>query len=157
MATLMAQRGMRAAPSILEGKFGFDSAFCGEKYDPWPLTTDFGSSYEIENSFIKPFPACAFAQTTAQAAMRLASANTINPDDIKRVKIGVYSMAKYWPGVDNPGSFKDIIQAKMSHQFMVAVALIEREISVRTVKRFRDPRLLQVAEKGNVEIDLGIE
>jgi len=70
----------------------------------------------------KPAPACNFAQTAAQAALR-AARELATSEDIATVSIRVPDAAARYPGCDSKGPFHNALQAKMSIPFSVAAVL----------------------------------
>jgi len=59
----------------------------------------------------KPAPACNFAQTAAQAALR-AARELEKSEDIETVLIRVPEAAARYPGCDSKGPFQNALQAR---------------------------------------------
>jgi len=61
-----------------------------------------------------------------------------------------------YPGCDYSGPFEHILQAKMSIQYNVAAALIERSVSERNFLRLADPVLARLLSITTLEVDDGM-
>jgi 2-methylcitrate dehydratase PrpD len=92
VAADMARLGLTGPPTVLEGRFGFFHAFCGDRFDAETVvattTKDLGEHWELSRLFIKPYPCNHFTHTGVDAAMRLR-ARGIDPDRIVRIRLGV--------------------------------------------------------------------
>ena len=73
-----------------------------------------GRQPEILAVFNKPVPACNFAQTAGQTALRVARETRRRPKTSPTVSIGVPEAAARYPGCDSKGPFHNALQAKMS-------------------------------------------
>lgn len=99
----LAEAGARASETILEGEAGLFAAF---RRQPAPAEIKLfsGAEPEIMAVYNKPAPACNFAQTAAQTALRVAR-ELGSPDDIATVSIRVPEAAARYPGLRLQGSF----------------------------------------------------
>ncbi len=152
MAAMLAGRGIKAAPTILEGRFGLGRALNQRDLDWTPAVAE-RPGYMIDDSFIKRFPGCGHVLATAQAAASVVKRQKIAPREVGTVTVGVSKGGKQFPGVDNAGPYSGTISAMMSHQFMVASTLVHGEVSVRTVKMFDHPEVADLARRVFVEVD----
>ena len=116
----------------------------------------FEGSPEILSVYHKPVPACNFAQTACQAALRIAREHQVAPERIERITIRVPRAGALYPGCDYSGPFEHILQAKMSIQYNVAAALIERSVSERNFLRLADPVLARLLSITTLEVDDGM-
>ncbi|MFJ8927472.1 MmgE/PrpD family protein [Streptomyces sp. NPDC102364] len=92
VAADMARLGLTGPPTVLEGRFGFFQAFCGERFDEATVTaaiTDgLGERWELSRLFIKPYPCNHFTHAGVDAAMRLRRRG-VDPARIDRLTLGV--------------------------------------------------------------------
>jgi 2-methylcitrate dehydratase PrpD len=144
-AAIMANNGIAAANTILEGRFGMAMAFLNEACDWSGIGED--RDYIMDDTFIKVYPGCGHVLSTAQAAVALTKKYKIDPKDIKSVRVGVRSGSKFFPGCDNDGPFNGTISAMMSQQFAVSSALTKGEVSIDLVKKFDDRDINAMAKK----------
>lgn len=90
VAAQAARAGVTGPPSVLEGRFGFFQAYCGDTYDQSALLDDLGSTWQFGDCFVKPYPTNVFTHTGIDAALALR-ADGIRAEDIASVQIGVPS------------------------------------------------------------------
>ncbi|WP_249133590.1 hypothetical protein [Bradyrhizobium sp. AUGA SZCCT0182] len=98
----------------------------------------------------KPAPACNFAQTAAQAALR-AARELGSSDDVATVAIRVPEAAARYPGCDSKGPFHNALQAKMSISFSVAAVLARGALEEENYADINDPRILRVVERTELQ------
>jgi 2-methylcitrate dehydratase PrpD len=73
---------------VLEGRFGFFQAYCGETYDEHALLADLGTRWELDACFLKPYPTNVFTHTGIDAAVALRHRG-VRPEDVESVQIAV--------------------------------------------------------------------
>jgi 2-methylcitrate dehydratase PrpD len=92
VAADMARLGLTGPPTVLEGRFGFFQAFCGDRFDAHAVvaatTEGLGEHWELSRLFIKPYPCNHFTHAGVDAAMRLR-ARGVDPQRIARLTLGV--------------------------------------------------------------------
>ncbi|MET8784712.1 MmgE/PrpD family protein [Streptomyces sp. NPDC004589] len=92
VAADMARLGLTGPPTVLEGRFGFFQAFCGDRFDAKTVvaatTEGLGERWELSRLFIKPYPCNHFTHAGVDAAMRLRDRG-VEPDRIVRLTLGV--------------------------------------------------------------------
>jgi 2-methylcitrate dehydratase PrpD len=116
----LAEAGAFASETILEGEAGLFAAF-GRRAAPDRIPL-FEGQAEIMAVYNKPAPACNFAQTASQAALR-AAAELGSAGEIAAISIRVPDAAARYPGCDSKGPYRNALQAKMSIPFSVAATL----------------------------------
>lgn len=137
----LARGGAQASASIIEGEAGFFQAYARA-----PLHTDIvlfaDGQTEIEQVFNKPAPACNFAQTPCQAALR--AERQAGERRIEAVRIDTTQAAVRYPGCDATGPFEHALQAKMSIPFGVAATLAHGAIGEDNYRRLDDPAIARL-------------
>jgi 2-methylcitrate dehydratase PrpD len=91
----------------------------------------------------KPAPACNFAQTASQAALR-AAAELGRSDDIAAISIRAPEAAVRYPGCDSKGPYRNALQAKMSIPFSVAATLLRGAIEEDNYAEIDHPEILRL-------------
>jgi hypothetical protein len=129
----LAEAGARASETILEGEAGLFAAFRRQPA-PTEIRLFRGAEPEIMAVYNKPAPACNFAQTAAQTALRVAR-ELGTSEDIATVSIRVPEAAARYPGCDSKGPFHNALQAKMSIPFSVACLYSRAVRSKKTTTR----------------------
>jgi 2-methylcitrate dehydratase PrpD len=98
-AASFAGHGGTGPRTVLEGRFGFFPAFCGERWRPAELTAGLGSRWETPGIFFKPYPCNHFTHAVADAALALR-ARGVRPEDVAHARIG--TAAASWRTIGDP-------------------------------------------------------
>jgi 2-methylcitrate dehydratase PrpD len=138
----LAQAGAQASPSILEGEAGFFQAYARAPM-PGPITLFAQGQAEILEVFNKPAPACNFAQSPCQAALRALRAMP-QGRRIAAVRVETTHAALAYPGCSAKGPFEHALQAKMSIAFSVAAVLARGAIEEDNYRRLDDAGIGQM-------------
>jgi 2-methylcitrate dehydratase PrpD len=141
----LAEAGARASETILEGEAGLFAAFRRQPA-PGEIKLFAGAEPEIMAVYNKPAPACNFAQTAAQTALR-AARELGSSEDIAAISIRVPEAAARYPGCDSKGPFHTALQAKMSIPFSVAAVLARGALEEENYADIGDIRILGLVER----------
>ncbi len=125
-AARLAELGAEASESALDGEAGLFAAF--RRDGMRPVIRFFDGAPEIMAVYNKPVPACNFAQTACQLALRLSREHGVRAGEIQGIQIRVPRAAARYPGCDSTGPFSKLLQAKMSIPFGVAATLLRGTI-----------------------------
>ena len=151
-AAMLGKRGINAAKRILEGRAGLWEAY-GKQEAAARIVAGFGDSYAISRVYFKPIPADACTATPNRLALKMATDQEIDPEEIDRIEIRIFRLAKDYPGVDYRGPFTSMTQAKMSVQYGVAAVLVFQELKQRIYDRFDHPQVERIASKTTIVAD----
>ena len=147
----LAEAGACASETILEGEAGLFAAF-RRQAAPAGIRLFSGPAPEIMAVYNKPAPACNFAQTAAQAALRVArELETV--EEIEAVSILVPEAAAHYPGCDSRGPYRNALQAKMSIPFSVAAVLARGALEEGNYAEIDDPKILRLVERTDLQRD----
>jgi 2-methylcitrate dehydratase PrpD len=147
----LAEAGAFASETILEGEAGLFAAF-GRRAAPDHIAL-FEGRPEIMAVYNKPAPACNFAQTASQAALR-AVAELGDADDIEAISIRVPEAAVRYPGCDSKGPYHNALQAKMSIPFSVAATLKRGAIEEKNYAEIDQPDILRLVGLTELQSDV---
>ena len=150
-AARLAEFGAFASPSALDGQAGLFAAL--RKPSAGAKVKLFAGPAEILSVYHKPVPACNFAQTPCQAALKLAREQKFAIARIASIVVRVPRAGAAYPGCDFAGPYAHILQAKMSIQYNVAAALLRGEISEQNFTLLNDPELHHLIGLIKLEID----
>jgi 2-methylcitrate dehydratase PrpD len=150
MAVLLARRGFNADPLALEGPLGFANLFAGSgRHDLGKLLSQWTDPLEVMSpgSTLKFYPAGGPTNTGIDAVLDIVKHEAIRPEDVAEI---VWAGPKRW--VDKTVFRTDpqrAIEGKTSLLFCLAVALVDREVTLRqfTDEKIRDPRIRAVMAK----------
>ena len=147
----LAEAGAYASETVLEGEAGVFAAY---RRQPAPAVIQLfaGDQPEIMAVYNKPVPACNFAQTAAQAALRVAQ-EFATSEDIETISIRVPEAAARYPGCDSKGPYRNALQAKMSIPFSVAAVLAHGEIEEDNYAQIDHPEILRLVDRTELQRD----
>jgi 2-methylcitrate dehydratase PrpD len=90
IAAELARHGLTGPPTVIEGRFGFLHAFCGDRADVAAVVDGLGERWELPGIFFKPYPCNHFTHAGIDAALQLG-ARGVKPDDIEELELGLPS------------------------------------------------------------------
>ncbi|GAA0943186.1 MmgE/PrpD family protein [Pseudonocardia zijingensis] len=90
VAADLAKHGLTGPPTVVEGRFGFLQAFCGERADADAVIAGLGEHWELPGIFFKPYPCNHFTHAGIDAALELR-ARGVDPARIEEIELGVAS------------------------------------------------------------------
>ena len=90
VAAELAHAGLTGPPTVIEGRFGFMQAYCGDQVNLDEITDGLGSTWVLPDLFFKPYPCNHFTHTGIDAA-RTLKAKGVTPDQIVSIDLGVPS------------------------------------------------------------------
>jgi 2-methylcitrate dehydratase PrpD len=149
----LAAAGAFGSETILEGEAGLFAAY-RRQAAPDSITLFPDGESEIMAVYNKPVPACNFAQTAAQAALRV-SHELASTEEIDRVIIRAPDAAVRYPGCDSMGPYRNALQAKMSIPFSVAATLARGEIEEENYSELDDADIIRLVAVTDLGADPG--
>jgi len=84
----LARHGLTGPPTVLEGRFGFLQAFCGDRAHADAVVRGLGTDWELPRVVFKPYPCNHFPHAGVDAALRLR-AQGLAPADVTAIELGV--------------------------------------------------------------------
>jgi 2-methylcitrate dehydratase PrpD len=84
----LARHGLTGPPTVLEGRFGFLQAFCGDRVHVERVTDGLGEQWETPGVFFKPYPCNHFTHAGIDAALALR-ASGVKPQQVRALELGV--------------------------------------------------------------------
>jgi len=150
-AVELASLGARASESALDGRAGLFSGL--GKLERVSEVKPCSGEFEILSVYYKPAPACNYAQTATQAALRMAQQPGFQSADIESIVVKASAAAVNYPGCDFAGPFTRILEAKMSIQYCVAATLARGAIEEANYHSLDDAEINRLARITKLEID----
>ena len=131
LAALMASEGCTAHQNSLGDSLGFGFTFYAGQYSAEKITADFGDPYSIlfPGMAVKNYPCCGLTHCPADIVLDLVASHDISADQIEEVV--VYSEVLL-PTVLIHHQPKTGYQGKYSLEYVVAAAIIDRQITFET-------------------------
>lgn len=162
LSAQLAARGVTGFEQPIEGKAGLFRLYAREDYDLTVLMDRLGDIFEGANVSFKPWPSCRGTHSFIEATLHIVNNHDIKPADIEDIKLTIspspLNMALCEP-LETKRSPRTAIDAKFSIPFVVAVAVVHKEVSLNhfTPQCLKDPKVLEVARKVSYEVDSNLE
>lgn len=130
VAARLAANGMTASPTALEHERGFLAAFSqhGEFDAKRPVKAGREWRIGIEGVSIKKFPTCYCTHRAIDAMLELAATFDLKAPDIDEIEVRIGRTQRAILHADNPSTG---LEGKFSIQFVMACALIERQVTLQ--------------------------
>ncbi|MDH3659518.1 MAG: MmgE/PrpD family protein [Alphaproteobacteria bacterium] len=153
VAADMAERGLAAPASVLEGEFGFFPLFEGD-YDLAPSLDALGKTWRIEEIAHKPFPSGRATHGVLDGLLTLQREHGFNADAVERVTCRVPPLTAQLVG----RPIQDVMEAnyaRLSAPYVLASALISDGVSIEdfSPKALSDQKRLALGRRIAVEVD----
>ncbi|WBU53919.1 MmgE/PrpD family protein [Paracoccus sp. SCSIO 75233] len=150
-ALRLAEAGLTAPPTILEGKRGFLQAYCDD-YDETKLLDELGQRwFFLEHGAIKPYAACGLFHHHFAAYDDLLKTHGFAPEDIEQVELGCEPLMIVHNGAHGPEP-KDIVGAQFSSKYSMAMRMVLGQNDVGAYldmqdQKFSNPEILALARR----------
>lgn len=153
LACMLAEAGMKGPSQIIEAEDGGLFRASSRDWNTDIITEGLGERFEITEVVRKPFACCRSMHPAIEAALKLRKNTGIKPNQIKRVIVRTYEVAKVQCGFTNRP--KNVMDARFSLPYGVAVVFVDGNalLDQFTEKRIRDREVLNLAEKVMIEVD----
>ncbi len=161
VATLLARSGFTGPETVLEGGHGLYAAFAGG-HDAGRLATlldSLGSTWELAELTLKPYPCGSIAQPYMDCAMRLR--DRVRPDDIAaiRCRTAAGPVPRLWEPLASKHAPPNGYAAKFSLPYLLASILVRGRAGLAEFDdaAVREPAVLGIARKVGYELDATID
>ncbi|MDI7258656.1 MAG: hypothetical protein QME90_01915, partial [Thermodesulfobacteriota bacterium] len=143
-----------ASKEILESDLGFCDIFTeGKNYDLPKIVEDLGAPFSILSPGvgIKLYPSCAATHSFLDGIFDLIRQYDIKAEDVDSVECGVFYRVPKMLIHSNPQTG---LEGKFSLEFCIALALQERNVSIRqfTDSKVKEPEIQQLIKKVKKEV-----
>ena len=157
MGALLAQKGYKGPTQILEAA---DGGFCkatSDQVDLSLIVQGLGTKFVSGDVTIKPYSCCGSVHSSIDCVFRLVQDHKIKTSDIARVVVRTANGVRVQCGFEyQPLS---VLQAQMSFQYCIAVALLEGQVLLGqfTREKISDQKILEFAKQIEIVVDPEID
>ena len=153
VAADMAEHGLAAPASVLEGEFGFFRLFEGD-YDLQPSLDALGKIWRIEEIAHKPFPSGRATHGVLDGLLTLKRERGLAAHDIDSVTCHVPPLTAQLVGRPIQAAM-EANYARLSAPYVLASALIDGEVTIDSFRpeRLREKQRLALGRRITIEID----
>ncbi|SAL53631.1 MmgE/PrpD family protein [Caballeronia choica] len=160
IAAELAQHGITAPPTSIEGKFGYLHAYSGDPL-PQALSAGEGETLAIAQTALKYYPCNYYIQSINDSVLQLAARADLPLEAIE--SIVVYTVQAAMPLVCEPIEQKRrprlMIDAQFSVPFNVALGLVKRRVSFVdfTPAEFISPEIERLMDRVTCHVDPALD
>jgi 2-methylcitrate dehydratase PrpD len=115
----------------------------------WSELPDFGESYEIKNTYFKPYPSCRWTHPALEGMMDLMKTHPdLGKDTIHKISVKIFSHGSHL-GWKQPQTMES---AQYSIPFLIGAVITDGVLTPEqlTEDRLKDPEILHVADRVQV-------
>ena len=157
MAAFLARKGFRGPTRILEAT---DGGFCratSDRFDLTLATADLGTRFLSAQTNIKPYACCASSHSAVDAVLEIRVKHRFDPSDVEKILVKTAGVVQVQCGFAYQAL--SVLEAQMSLQFIVAVALLEGAALLEQFSeaKIADPRVLDLARRVEVVVDPDVD
>lgn len=159
-AARLARQGFIGSKGAYEGKFGLYPAHMGARVSECDFsiaTRGLGTSWNILQDALKPFPACHAAQAVIQAAITIYRESGVRAEEIESVLAIVppHYVKLVCEPLERKRRPESMYGAQFSIPYTAACSLINGKFGLAQIQdaALRDARTLELAQKVNYQID----
>jgi 2-methylcitrate dehydratase PrpD len=152
----LAARGFSAPPTAVEGRFGLLEVVSGESAEPASIPDRLGSTWAVDNVYVKTYPCCAWIQAAVQQLVAMRGPQPLRLEDIVRLRIGVSAYARAQNGAVTP---VDTFGAQFSIPYCCALALMGDPADPASYEAdaIDDPQRRELARRIEIFVDPEME
>jgi 2-methylcitrate dehydratase PrpD len=163
IATRLARAGFTGPASVLEGEHGLYAAFAGghDARRLEGLLTALGTTWELDELTLKPYPCGSIAQPYMDCAARLRERDGIKTDAVTaiRCRTSAGPVPRLWEPLAAKHAPPNGYAAKFSLPYLLATIFVRGRAGLAefTDAAVRDPDVLRLASRVTYEIDPTID
>ena len=153
VAARLAQRGITAPASAIEGAFGLHNLY--QAGDPERLLDGLGSRVDSERLTLKKFPSCGCNHTSIEGMLRLVREHDLEPDDVESIELTVSPYMDRIVGHAYDPTSDPQVAAQFSIRYSVACVLVRRRLGLAEIQAdaAHDPEINRHIPKVSLKIN----
>ena len=151
--TLMAKKGSKGTPHILDGDTGFWTIMGSDRHDFDKLVQGLGEEYNIMNTKFKPYPLCTWGHTSLDAVKKIFEENNIDDKKIESVKIRTLKRAMDFL---SDTKMETIYDAQFNLPHAISMVALRKKPGHEWMSKdnmYQNPEAKAIAGKVTMEVD----
>ena len=160
VAAELAQHGMTAPPTAIEGRFGYLHAYSGDPL-PQALAVGEGETLAIAQTAMKYYPCNYYIQSINDAVLQIARREDLATQAIDRIAVYTVqaAMALVCEPIEQKRRPKVMIDAQFSVPFNVALGLARKRVSFVdfTPAEFSDSEIIHLMDRVTCHVDPALD
>jgi 2-methylcitrate dehydratase PrpD len=158
-AAMLAQQGFIGPRMAYEGRFGLYRSLFGERgrnANFEAVAAELGDVWQVEHMAVKPYPACHYTHSCADAIFELMRKGLKAQDvEVVNVKVAIEEMPIVCEPIEKKRRPRTGYEAKFSIPYAIAVAMIRGDAGLNDYQEdvVHDPRIIAIANKITYIVD----
>jgi 2-methylcitrate dehydratase PrpD len=151
----LARAGVDGPLTGIEGENGYFKAYAGGKADLQSVLQGLGTTYEMLNTYVKPYPCCRHLHAPIDAVLALKIQSSFDVSDVVRVVVQTHrGAAKH-----DHQHYDGLLDAQMSIPYAVAAALVYDQVDLMAFgsQARANPDMARLAASVSVEVSETIQ
>jgi len=151
----LARAGIDGPLTGIEGENGYFKAYAGGKADLNSVLQGLGTTYEMLNTYVKPYPCCRHLHAPIDAVLAMKGQRSFDAGDVVRVVVQTHrGAAKH-----DHQHYAGLLDAQMSIPYAVAAALVYDQVDLTAfgVQARANPEIARLAASVSVEVSEAIQ
>lgn len=155
LAVELATAGISGPMESLEGKFGLSTLY--GPLDPARVTHGLGTWFEMESLTVKKYPSCFCNHAAIEAAIRLANAHNLSPNDILSITTIVPPFVERLVGKPYNCVEATQVTAQFNLPYSIACSIFRQQFTLAEIepKNTSDREIDSLARKVEILVDEG--
>lgn len=151
----LARAGVDGPLTGIEGDNGYFKAYAGGKADLNSVLQGLGTTYEMLNTYVKPYPCCRHLHAPIDAVLAMKSQNSFDASEVMRVSVQTHRGAAKHDHQHHDG----LLDAQMSIPYAVAAALVYDQVDLMAFgsQARANPEIARLAGSVSVEVSETIQ
>lgn len=151
----LARAGIDGPLTGIEGDNGYFKAYAGGKADLNSVLQGLGSTYEMLNTYVKPYPCCRHLHAPIDAVLALKSQRSFDAGDV----LGVVVQTHRGAAKHDHQHYDGLLDAQMSIPYAVAAALVYDQVDLMAFgsQARANPEMARLASSVSVEVSEAIQ
>ena len=146
----LARAGIDGPLTGIEGDNGYFKAYAGGKADLNSVLQGLGTTYEMLNTYVKPYPCCRHLHAPIDAVLAMKSQSSVEAGEVVRVVVQTHrGAAKH-----DHQHYDGLLDAQMSIPYAVAAALVYDQVDLMAFgsQARANPEIARLATSVSVEV-----
>ncbi len=157
-AATLAREGFKGAAEAIEGRHGFLRTYAPNP-QPERALVGLGSSFELMETAVKPYPSCRYGHAGIDAALMLREELGLKAEEIEHVTYGISKSGMLLVGepTDKKANPENVVDGQFSGPFVIACALATGAMNWDSYALLDDPTIRGLLPRIVCEHDMDIQ
>lgn len=135
LSAFLAAKGITGSRDFFEGKYGLFPLYHSNGYDSRVVTKNLGSTFEISNLAIKPYPCCRCAHAPIDAILDMIEETNVSLEEVDKIDVYGSQAMKDLCGKPFEVGKDGQVDAQFSLQYLMVSAISRKRVGIEDFSR----------------------